>query len=96
MPRKFQSERTVKFKRIYHAPREPGGVGYTTQYQTEDGRFVVYRYHNRGGGGWQARALDGSEPFISASFGKIHKSSIYNGDTLADCRNEIADAIDCD
>ena len=65
-----------------------------THYETPDGRFRVYRTYGYRSEGWQARALDGSTPFRSTLFGRTQSSNVYNGDTLADCRDEIAYALE--
>lgn len=54
-------------------------------YTTADGRFQVSKIWC-GGTVWQAEALDGSRPFRS----RWGDHKVYNGDSLDDCRIEIA------
>jgi hypothetical protein len=58
-------------------------------YITTDGWFEIYRLHGRGCSKWQARATDGREVFSYTLFGKQRNSSVYNGDTLNECREAI-------
>lgn len=58
-------------------------------YVTECGKFEIYRLHGRACAQWQARAVDGSQPFSYKLFGKPRTSNVYNGDTLTECREAI-------
>lgn len=70
-------------KRIPARKAGYGQVQGTCDYETSDGRFHITKIWC-GEVVWQCRATDGSKPFRSG------RSDIYNGDTLADVRYEIA------
>lgn len=87
--------RSIKLQRVsrpavrgYGVEEQRGGL-----YRTPDGRFSIERQWSRCGDYWQCRALDGSKPF--RGYGK-NKSGIYNGDTLRDVKELLADIYDAE
>lgn len=74
----------MKLRRVLEPPSQPGATGFS-YYETADGRFKIKRIHIGGRTRWQARALDGSEPFrFGARF-----AAVYNGDSLQECRKAL-------
>lgn len=75
----------MKFKKVVVPPSEPYAVGYH-YYGTEDGRFQIKKVYNSFGDTWQAKAVDGSEPFVGY---KGRNTSVRNEDRLGDCKFAI-------
>lgn len=79
----------MKLKRITNPGCPTRGIARSTRYATADGRFEIIKMEGIETS-WQARAVDGSEPFTYVLFGKVRQSSVFNADTLGECREEIA------